>query len=389
MTTDFCPWANRFVFWLREPVGWFVLATAASVVVGLYVAPIGWTLAASLASLIAVGMLWPAVAVHAAECSLGPYQQQVHEDEPCELQLAVRNRWPLPIWGLAIEGYLDRRQETVDEANVPTVALAFVRAMATSTYRISIRPEMRGRYPDGNAVLTCSFPFGIWTAKRKLKDVSPITVWPRVYPIAGQAAIAGSRAAESGEGQRRGRTGDFLGVREYRRGDSVRQVNWIATARSGDLVVTERSGPQCPTVLVIVDTAIDAANPDELADRVRVAASLLANLHQSSVPLRVHAGSPCLAVRRGREGFIQIMDRLADIPADGFAHSQLPDSLKATASLLISSNGRGEVLVCISDPSVNPRSTDRRAHRVICRNRDLSAQLLSFWGEVCDENLVA
>ena len=31
LTTDFCPWANRFVFWLKEPVGWFVLATAISV----------------------------------------------------------------------------------------------------------------------------------------------------------------------------------------------------------------------------------------------------------------------------------------------------------------------------------------------------------------------
>ncbi|MEM6471796.1 MAG: DUF58 domain-containing protein, partial [Planctomycetota bacterium] len=33
-TTDFCPWANRFVYWLKEPVGWFVIATAISVLVG-------------------------------------------------------------------------------------------------------------------------------------------------------------------------------------------------------------------------------------------------------------------------------------------------------------------------------------------------------------------
>ena len=321
LTTDFCPWANRFVYWLKEPVGWFVLATAVSVMVGLYVAPIGWTLAASLASLIAVGMVWPALAVRAVACSLSPAKEQVHEDDPCELRLAVQNRWPVPIWGLAVEGFLDRNCEIADEANVPTVALAFVRAMATSTYRISIRPELRGRYPNRDTVLTCSFPFGIWTAKRKLKDVSPVTVWPKTFAIAGQTAMTGRQAAESGEGNRSGRTGDFLGVREYRHGDCMRQINWIATARSGDMVVTERSGPQCPSVQVIVDAGNVSANREELADRIRVAASLLANLHQSAIPLRVHAGKQCIQIRRGWEGFVQMMDLLADIPANGFADS--------------------------------------------------------------------
>lgn len=43
LTTDFWPWANRFVYWLKEPVGWFVLATAVSIMImiGLYLAPIG------------------------------------------------------------------------------------------------------------------------------------------------------------------------------------------------------------------------------------------------------------------------------------------------------------------------------------------------------------
>lgn len=70
MTTDFCPWANRFVYWLKEPVGWFALATAVSVTIGLYFSPIGWTLAASLAAIIVTGMAWPWVAVHVTSCAL-------------------------------------------------------------------------------------------------------------------------------------------------------------------------------------------------------------------------------------------------------------------------------------------------------------------------------
>ncbi|QDV12598.1 hypothetical protein CA51_24840 [Rosistilla oblonga] len=387
LTTDFCPWANRFVYWLKEPVGWFALATAISVIVGIYLAPIGWTLAAALAAVIVVGMAWPAVAVRAVESSLKPSQSQVHEGEPCELQLAVRNRLPIPVWGLAVEGFLDRRCDSDAEAAVPTVALAFVRGLAISTYRFSIRPELRGRYPNEDALLTCSFPFGIWTAKRKLKNVSPVTVWPKVYPVAGSTAMTGRRAAESGDGNRSGRSGDFLGVREYRHGDSARQVNWVATARSGDLIVTERSGPQCPSVDVIVDVGRSAREP--LADRIRVAASLLANLHQSAVPLRVHIGKNSVQVRRGWDGFVQIMDALAEVPAEGELEAPMHYPSRNRATIAIASSRDAEITVCVSDPAVNPRSADGHSHRMIHRDRGLAKQLLSFWTEVRDVNLVA
>ncbi|TWT93530.1 DUF58 domain-containing protein [Neorhodopirellula pilleata] len=388
LTTDFCPWANRFVYWLKEPVGWFVLATAISVIVGVYLAPIGWTLAASLGSVIAVGMVWPAIAVRAVSCRLSPGQSHVHEGDPCELRLAVRNRLPMPVWGLAVEGFLDRRIASDDAAAVPTVALAFVRALATSTYHFTIRPELRGRYPDGDAILTCSFPFGIWTAKRKLRDISPVTVWPKVYPIAGQTAMTGRRAAETGEGNRTGRAGDFLGVREYRRGDCMRQVNWIATARSGDLVVTQRSGPQCPSVEVIVDAA-RTRDRDQLADRIRVAASVLANLHQASVPLRVYVGQRCFHVRRGWDGFVQMMDALAEVPADGFEARQLSKQSGQRASITIASAHGGDVAVCISDPAVNHRLAGGHSHRMIRRDQGLAQGLMEFWTEVRDANLVA
>ncbi|QDV69311.1 hypothetical protein Poly24_30260 [Rosistilla carotiformis] len=387
LTTDFCPWANRYLYWLKEPVGWFALATAISVIVGIYLAPIGWTLAAALAAVIVVGMAWPAVAVRAVESSLKPSQSQVHEGDPCELQLAVRNRLPIPVWGLAVEGFLDRRCDSDAEAAVPTVALAFVRGLAISTYRFSIRPELRGRYPNEDALLTCSFPFGIWTAKRKLKNVSPVTVWPKVYPVAGSTAMTGRRAAESGDGNRSGRSGDFLGVREYRHGDSARQVNWVATARSGDLVVTERSGPQCPSVDVIVDVGRSAREP--LADRIRVAASLLANLHQSAVPLRVHIGKNSVQVRRGWDGFVQIMDALAEVPAEGERDAPMHYPSRNRATIAIASSRDAEITVCVSDPAVNPRSADGHSHRMIHRDRGLAKQLLSFWTEVRDVNLVA
>ena len=60
-----------------------------------------------------------------------------------------------------------------------------------------------------------------------------------------------------------------------------------------------------------------------------------------------------------------------------------------SASIVVSSDSRGDVTVCVSDPAVNQRFAFSHAHRVIHRDRGLANQLLSFWSEVRDANLVA
>ena len=180
MTTDFCPWANRFVYWLKEPIGWFALATSVSVIIGLYFSSIGWTLAASLTAVMAIGMVWPWIAVRVTQCGLHPETDVVHEAMTSRMVLSVRNRIPMPVWGLAIEGYLDEQyfdSNSIDEAE-PTVGLACVPPLCTADYAVEVTPVMRGHYPISTPRVACSFPFGIWTARRPIGEVKPLTVWP-------------------------------------------------------------------------------------------------------------------------------------------------------------------------------------------------------------------
>jgi uncharacterized protein (DUF58 family) len=220
-----------------------------------------------------------------------------------------------------------------------------------------------------------------------MKEFEPVTVWPKVFPIAGQASMVGRERADFGEGNRSGRVGDFVGVREYRRGDCVRQVNWVATARADSLIVTERGGPQCASLDVIVDAAAGRSR-DEIADRIRVAASVAANLHQSSMPVCFRIGGRAFIPRRGREGFAQIMNALTDVPADGMPSTRLPDPPRGTASITISSDSNGSPTVCTIDPAINHRLSAGHRHRVINRG-ELERDLSSFWSEVRDANLVA
>ncbi len=48
MERDYCPSIEPYVAWLRQPVGWFVLATVASILVGVTIAPLALNMAAGL-----------------------------------------------------------------------------------------------------------------------------------------------------------------------------------------------------------------------------------------------------------------------------------------------------------------------------------------------------
>lgn len=343
LTSDFCPWANRFVYWLKEPVGWFVLALAMSCLIGLYFDPVGWTIAGALALMISAGMIWPLVAIYGIKVELHPGVDAVHEGTDCDMVLSIRNRLPLPIWGLVVEGYLDSHPDDLDTDSLPTAGLASVPPCCRGDYRMRVRPELRGHYPIERPKVACSFPFAIWTARKPIEESSSLTVRPKVYPITGESAFSDRARSECGSGTRKGTEGDFSGLRPYRLGDSIKQVHWIATARTDSLVVTERGSPESAAVDVWIDT--ESINHDsnkaavqieqELNRRMRIAASLITSLHQQKVPVRVQIGDQPIGQSRGDVILQQSFDKLADVPHEGSACRRWQGG-KATAWISVS-----------------------------------------------------
>jgi len=387
MTTDFCPWANRFVYWLKEPIGWFVLATAASVLIGMHLNPIGWTMAASMMAIMIVGMAWPLVAIHASTCSLRPEIDAVHEGDSCRMIFTVRNRIPVPVWGLAVEGYLGCEGDDL----VPTVALSCAAPLSVSDYGVTVRPILRGHYPIETPSVACSFPFGIWTARRKLHQTTPLTVWPKVYLISKSCPLIGRARTELGDGQRGGQSGEFVGVRGYRRGDASKLINWVASARMDSMIVTERGGPQCAEVHVWVDTRIgDTATTktrEQLADRIRVAASVLLNLHHSSTPMRITIGDRTLRCSPGSKGRKLILDALASIPPNGSEDVSRPQTKNALIE--ITSDVDGDCLARITDPAGGRRAGGCTREIPIASGPGFADEVRLFWREVHDVDAAA
>lgn len=319
---DFCPWANRYVYWLKEPVGWFVVALVASLLVGAFLSPLGWSVAAGLATLIALGLGFPWLATRCIRCQLRPVDWELKERQESYLSFSVANFLPLPITGLRVIGYFSKAVEDKDGIkDVTDCALALVPAFSRATYRLPLRPEYRGRYPVSKPQIACSFPFGIWTARRVVEDVSPILVQPLYIPILSDVERVGTKFADHGQGNRPSPHGDFQGVREFRDGDSLKSIHWAQSARNDRLVVCERGGPQQQTVEVQLSTARSLGTTscarENLAWRVRVAASVSELLCARHIPFRLWIDEQLISLPPGPEGARRARELLAEIPLDG------------------------------------------------------------------------
>ncbi len=412
-STDFCPGANRYLYWLKEPIGWFVMALVISVLIGVHVTPLGWTLASVIGSIIVVGMLWPWVAVRMVYAGLRPAVDEVHEGQTCDLILTIRNALPLPLWGLVIEGYLDCESDEVQ----PTTALACVPGLSQADYRLAVCPTLRGHYPILKPKIACAFPFGIWTARRTTDHCSPLTVLPQVFAIQDDVELHGGQRADWGDGQKSGTCGDRLGVREFRGGDRLRNVHWVQTARTGNLMVCERSRPEQQSVEVHVDlnpveslndrTAI--CNRDAVAWRIRAAASLLAYLNTRRFPVVLHLGSMSVVNATGPSGFHKAMLALAEVPAEGvrdvatvssdgshsstdFCMPQRPKGRDCTRMQITSSgDGRTVFIEVIHSGHGRRHGTDdqgQAAARIDLHN-DVASQMKRFWREMERARLAA
>jgi uncharacterized protein (DUF58 family) len=333
---DFCPWANRYVYWLKDPVGWFVIATVASLLVGAFLSPLGWAAAAGLAGILLLGLGFPWIAVRTVHCELSPLDPEIHERDSTFLELSVRNRLPIPIMGLMIEEYFTPKfilDDPLRNESDPDVGLSLVPGFSTATYRLPICPEYRGRYPKGSPKIACSFPFGIWTARRGLDHFRSVIVWPLLVPLTSEIEISGNLAAEVGNGLRPSSQGDFIGVRDFRRGDSLRSIHWVQTARTDSLIVCERGGPQKQAIELHLRTDPSSGSRQEirenLAWRIRFMASLIDLVVSRHYPFRLYLNGRLEIVSQAAIGKRRAWELLTDIPLDG-----LVDPLPTTGSQL-------------------------------------------------------
>jgi uncharacterized protein (DUF58 family) len=407
-TYDFCPWANRYVYWLKRPIGWFVVGDIAGALVGLFLAPQGWFVCGVLTAVMVLGVAWPWISMRGLTATLAFDRRRSREGNTVQLRLAVRNRWPWPAWGLVVErGFFAPAADGEDAPAV--VALARVPGWSQNEYEFEFRPPRRGVYPSEPPVLATGFPFGIWQSEKAVPTARSLVVWPHIVPLISVPSAGGDRRTVAGSFvDRAGDDGDIIAARLYRHGDSLRRVHWAQTARRDALVVCERQTTARRRVrMALAGEAFAGAVPgpcDLLDWAVRVLASLCRELHAHHCDVECVLDDQPLVLEPGPAGIRRLFDRLATYEPAAAADSTPGTSLRREQVLSVVITRRRPVAagvkaskgtrwVVLEDSSRDgPDSVSPAAEPTVRpwisldAAGDIEEQLQRQWGRLCHDD---
>lgn len=144
----------------------------------------------------------------------------------------------------------------------------------TDRLRYEVRAPLLGVYEIGPTDLRLEDPFGLFYEERSTVGSQTLWVLPRREDLRKAALVSTLPMPLLGEHQvnRPGDGFDFFSLRDYVPGDTIRSVNWKASARSSKLIVNQMMRTTASEVTIFVDArAICGAGPEELAPRVMVA----------------------------------------------------------------------------------------------------------------------
>jgi len=313
---------------------WAVLA-AAAIIAGII---------ATNAAVIAAGALvalagWGAQSWARWSLRRVTYQRLAPEDrafagDRVELDLRLSNDKLLPLAWIDIREHFPRGMiegdagEFAQSAQVSVVQTDWrlsLWAHQRATRRYDLYCPDRGVYEIGPARLLSGDPFGLFQDEREEARRTRIIVYPRTVPL-GELALPARRPFGELPG------GDpvfedpsrVLGVRDYRPGDTLRRVDWNATARLGKLQSRVYDPSASLHLLICLNTQTTVpvwagVVPDVLERSITVAASIAREAFESrySVGLIANASYPeadrSIRIPPGRraEQFIRMLEALA------------------------------------------------------------------------------
>lgn len=130
-------------------------------------------------------------------------------------------------------------------------------AVSETTYRVT--GVVRGHHDVGPLTLRLTDSFGMCTVDRSISGVEKIVVVPAVHALPDLRRWPDSSApADTRSTHLPTASADDLMVREYRRGDSLRRVNWRVTARRNELMVRQEEHPPQARAAILLDTRAGA-----------------------------------------------------------------------------------------------------------------------------------
>lgn len=226
-------------------------------------------------------------------------------------------------------------------------------------YRVS--PPERGDALFGKTELQLVSPWRMWHQRRFAGRPETVRVYPNFAEISTYTLLAtDNRLSQIGvrRKQRRGMGNEFFQLREFRQGDSQRQIHWQASARQHKLISKDYQDEKDQQVIFLLDTGRRMRHRDE--GRAHLDQALNALLLLSYVAVRqgdavgvmtIGGDNRWIPPRKGLDTVNRLLESLYNLESS----IQPADYLAAVGRLASLQNRRALVILI-----TNTRNEDER-----------------------------
>ncbi len=275
-----------------------------------------------------------------------------------------------------------------EAADMPRDLLLVGHRQARLDYRV--RPRARGDATFPLVEVLVDSPLGLWRRRDRIAQAHSVRVYPDFAEISHYALLATeNRLSALGIRQRprRGSGKEFHQLREYRDGDSLRQIDWKATSRYRKLIAREFQDERDQQVIFMLDCGRRMRHLDEgrmHLDEALNAALLLAYVAATqgdAVGFFAFAGvDRWIPPRKGRQVVNRLLDQLYDVAPT----AQAADYVQA-ATVLLTQVRRRALIVLLTNTRDEDYDDLQTALRMLQRRHLIV--LADLYEAVLDETL--
>lgn len=175
---------------------------------------------------------------------------------PVELRIEAARRH-----GKSLLELRDTMPGEVELADGNNYALLDLKGGEAAELRYTIRCPVKGFHTLGPVRVRVEDPFGLFHRDQDLGQPTTIKVYPKVEDLKDAAARSKFPFIVTGPFLvgNPGSGSAFFALREYTRGDTMRDINWKASARSRELMVNQRERESQSEITLLLDARSHAA----------------------------------------------------------------------------------------------------------------------------------
>lgn len=264
--------------------GWALLATAGAAALAGYLVGIVelYPLAAAAAVLVLSARAWVGARTWDVRASRSIRPTRVPAGGEARVVVAVRNH------ASGLSPLVTVRDAFVDGRPAGTFAVAPLASGESRAAHYRLPAPRRGVFQFRPLELELCDPFGLAGIVRVAAPAASLTIHPAVHLLPHHTIPSDSDRDQKVSVPLLGRGGDeFYALREYQAGDDLRQVHWVSTARTDELMIRQPQNLWRGKTTVVVDSRANVHHGASFEECLSAAASLAVSGLRGGMQVRV------------------------------------------------------------------------------------------------------